>query len=62
MLKNIGLTSSTSEAIRMIEQNAVKVNRELIKDKNFKLKPGETYIVEVGKRRSAKVTLKKTTF
>jgi len=49
------LVSSNSEARRMIDQNAVKVNDQKISDYTFKLKPGEEYIIQVGKRRFIKL-------
>lgn len=57
LLKQAGLTASTSEAQRMIDQGAVKLNGEKIEDKGLKLPRGETVIVQVGKRKFAKVTL-----
>jgi len=57
LLKQAGLTASTSEAQRMIDQGAVKLNGEKVEDKGLKLARGETVIVQVGKRKFAKVTL-----
>lgn len=57
ILKQAGLTASTSEALRMIEQKGVKLNGEKISDKNLKLKLGTTSVIQVGKRRFAKVTI-----
>ncbi len=57
LLKQSGLTASTSEALRMIGQSAVKVNGEKVADKATKISCGETIIVQVGKRKFAKVTL-----
>lgn len=51
VLNKFSLVSSNSEARRMIDQNAVKVNDEKIKDYNFKLNKGEKYLVQVGKRK-----------
>lgn len=56
-LKDTLLTSSTSDAIRMIAQNAVRVDGNLVKDKNERLKAGNTYILQVGRRRFAKVKI-----
>ena len=58
-MKQTGLTSSTSDAIRMIKQSAVKVNNEKIDDPALVLVLDESYIVQVGKRRIAKVHLKR---
>ncbi|MBI5753139.1 MAG: tyrosine--tRNA ligase [Hydrogenophilales bacterium] len=57
VLKQAGLTPSTSEALRMIEQGGVKLNGEKISDKALVLKPGEPIVVQVGKRKFARVTL-----
>jgi len=57
-LKEVGLTSSTSEAIRMIEQGAVRVNEEVVKDKHLVLEADGAYILQVGRRRFAKVKIK----
>lgn len=56
ILKQAGLTSSTSEAIRMINQGAVKLNGNRVSDIALNLDAG-TFILQVGKRRFAKVTL-----
>ena len=56
LLKAAGLAPSTSEANRNIEQNGVKINGETIVDKQAKIEAG-TYVVQVGKRKFAKVTL-----
>jgi tyrosyl-tRNA synthetase len=57
VLKDAGLVSSTSEARRLISQGAVKVNEEKVTDINKELSTGETYTLQVGKRRFKKVTL-----
>jgi tyrosyl-tRNA synthetase len=56
VLKQAGLTSSTSEALRMIEQGGVKLDGEKVSDKALKLRKG-TFIVQVGKRKFARVVL-----
>lgn len=58
ILKQVNLTKSTSESIRLIHQGAVKINGEKISDPGLNLKTGATYIVEVGKRRLAKLYLR----
>ncbi|CAM3773819.1 tyrosine--tRNA ligase [Polynucleobacter antarcticus] len=55
-LKAAGLTTSTSEANRNVDQNGVKIDGVTINDKTYKVEVG-TYVVQVGKRRFAKVTL-----
>jgi len=56
LLKQAGLVPSTSDALRNIEQNGVRIDGTLISDKALKVEPG-TYVVQVGKRRFARVTL-----
>jgi tyrosyl-tRNA synthetase len=56
LLKQAGLVASTSEALRMVEQGGVRVDGTQVSDKGLKL-PGGVYIVQVGKRKFAKVTL-----
>jgi tyrosyl-tRNA synthetase len=55
-LKAAGLVPSSSEANRNIDQNGVKIDGETICDKQLKIEAG-TYLIQVGKRRFAKVTL-----
>lgn len=57
VLKQSGLTSSTSEAIRMIGQGGVKIDGEKVSDKALKLEKGETVVLQIGKRKFAKVTI-----
>ncbi len=59
ILKASGVCPSTSEAARMIEQRGVKVNGDTVTDKALKLPAGSTYVLQVGKRKFAKVTLRK---
>jgi tyrosyl-tRNA synthetase len=56
LLKQANLVPSTSEAMRNLEQGGVKIDGATISDKALKLEPG-TYVIQVGKRRFAKVTL-----
>ena len=57
-LKQAGLTSSTSEALRMIEQGAVKLDETKVTDKGLTLARGVTVIAQVGKRKFAKIIVK----
>ena len=57
LLRDAGLVQSTSEAMRMIKQNAVKIDGERISDRTLQCMAGETHIYQVGKRRFARVTL-----
>jgi len=56
-LKQAGLTASTSEAIRMIGQGGVRLNGEKVADKGLELAKGETVVIQVGKRKFAKVAI-----
>jgi tyrosyl-tRNA synthetase len=57
LLKQANLVASSSEGIRLIEQGGVKVDAETIHDKGLILPPGNTYVIQVGKRKFARVTL-----
>jgi len=57
VIKAAGLTTSTSEAGRMIEQGAVRIDNERVTDKSTLLHSGKEIILQVGKRRFAKVVL-----
>ena len=56
LLKQANLVPSTSEAMRNLEQSGVKIDGETVSDKALKVNAG-TYVIQVGKRRFAKVTL-----
>jgi tyrosyl-tRNA synthetase len=58
LLKQAGLTPSTSEAQRMIDQGGVKLDGERVSDKSLKLMAGRTVTAQVGKRKFARITLK----
>ncbi|MDH4275476.1 MAG: tyrosine--tRNA ligase [Gammaproteobacteria bacterium] len=58
VLRDAGLTPGTSDAIRMIQQGAVRIDGERVADKNLRVLPGGPYIVQVGKRRFARLTLR----
>lgn len=57
VLKEAGLVASTSEAMRMIDGGGVKADGEKIEDKKLQLAAGATLVLQVGKRKFAKVTL-----
>jgi tyrosyl-tRNA synthetase len=57
LLKDAGLTSSSSEAVRMINQGAVKIDGEKITDPKLGVLSGTSHIYQVGKRRFARITL-----
>jgi tyrosyl-tRNA synthetase len=56
LLKQAGLAPSASEANRLIEGGGVRVDSSVVSDKSLKI-PGGTYVVQVGKRKFARVTL-----
>lgn len=57
VIKSAGLVESTSEANRLIQQGAVRVDGERISDRNLLLIAKKTIILQVGKRRFAKVRI-----
>lgn len=57
LLKDAGLTASTSEALRMIGQSAVKIDGETISDKKLIIPASSTHVYQVGKRKFARVTV-----
>ena len=58
LLKQAGLTASTAEALRMIEQGGVRIDGERAADKGLRLVAGAAVVLQVGKRKFARVTLK----
>ena len=57
LLKQAGLTPSTSEALRMIEQGGVKINGVKVSDRSLVLPVGTEAVFQVGKRKFARVRL-----
>ncbi len=57
LLKAAHLAPSTSEALRLVEQGGVRIDGGTVSDKALKLAAG-TYVVQVGKRKFARVTLR----
>ncbi len=57
LLKQAGLAPSTSEALRLIAQGGVQLDGERVSDKGLKLAAGGSHVVQVGKRRFARVIL-----
>ncbi len=57
LLKHCGMTSSASEAMRMIKQGAVKIDEEKIIDTKHIISSGTSAIYQVGKRKFKKITL-----
>lgn len=57
IIKQAGLTGSTSEAMRMIAQGAVRIDGERVEDKALVLSGAQTIVLQVGKRKFATVKL-----
>ncbi len=57
VLREAGLTASTSEARRMIRQGAVRIDGERVEDFERELNAGASVVIQVGKRRVARVAL-----
>lgn len=57
LLKAANLTSSTSEALRLIQEGALRIDGERIQDKTFILDKDGEYMIQVGKRRFCRVIL-----
>ena len=57
LLKESGMTNSSSEATRMINQGAVRINEEKITDQKHQVFKGTTAVYQVGKRKFKKIIL-----
>jgi len=58
LLKDADLCSSTSEAMRMIQQGAVKIDGDKVSDKSLRIASGAEAVFQVGKRKFARVKMK----
>jgi tyrosyl-tRNA synthetase len=58
LAKQAGLVESTSEALRLIAQRGLKLDGEVVADKNLSVAAGTTVVVQAGKRKFARVTLR----
>ena len=58
LLQKAGLVTSTSEALRMIQQGGVKIDGNKVEDRNLMIQKGMVGVFQVGKRKYAKVFLK----
>ena len=56
-LKEAGLCASTSEAGRMVDQRAVRVDQQRVEDRGLVLAAGSSYLLQVGARRFSRVSL-----
>lgn len=57
VLKQSGLVASTSEALRMIDGGGVRIDGEKVSDKALMLAAGSTVVLQVGKRKFARIAL-----
>jgi tyrosyl-tRNA synthetase len=57
LLKQAGLVTSTSEALRMIDQGGVKLDGEKIGEKNLQIKAGAVVVAQVGKRKFGRISV-----
>ncbi len=57
VLKASGLTSSTSEARRLVSQRGVKINGETISDEKLLVSKGDLFVIQVGKRKFKKIKI-----
>ncbi len=55
LMKQLGFAASTNEARRLVGQGAVRVDRQTVSDVNFRFVPGQHRVIEVGKRRVARI-------
>lgn len=58
VLKEAGLVASGAEGVRMVEQKAVRVDQQRVEDRGLMLAAGASYLVQVGSRRFARVSLR----
>ena len=58
LLKQAGLVDGTSEAMRMIQQGAVKLDGERVNDKSTMVKSGTVVVAQIGKRKFARITVR----
>jgi tyrosyl-tRNA synthetase len=57
LCKQAGLTASTSEALRLIEQRGLKIDGDVVADKSLTISAGKTVVVQAGRRKFARVTV-----
>jgi tyrosyl-tRNA synthetase len=58
VLMEAGLAASSAEGNRLIDERAVRVNRQCVEDRALVLTPGPSYLLQVGALRVARVTLR----
>jgi tyrosyl-tRNA synthetase len=57
VLREAQLVTSTSEALRMIRQGAVRIDGERVEDGRLEIAAGASHVFQVGKRRIARITV-----
>ena len=57
LLSRAELVKSTSEAMRMVQQGAVRIDGDKVEDQKMEISANTTHVYQVGKRRFARVTL-----
>ena len=60
LLKDIGFVSSTSEALRLISQGAVKIDQTKIDSKDFHVEPNTKKLIQVGKKKITYITIQES--
>jgi len=58
LAKQAGVVESTSEALRLIAQRGLKIDGSVVSDKALMINAGQTVVVQAGKRKFARVTIK----
>jgi tyrosyl-tRNA synthetase len=58
LLKDAGLTASTSEAMRLIKQGGVRIDGEKAEDPALEIRPGQARVFQVGKRKFMRVRVR----
>ncbi len=58
LLKEAGLVSSTSDGLRMLRQNAVRLDGNTVTEEKMRVLPGSSGVWQVGKRRFARITVR----
>jgi tyrosyl-tRNA synthetase len=58
LARQAGIVESTSEALRLIAQRGLKIDGNVVADKSLVVGPGATVVVQAGKRKFARVTVK----
>ena len=51
------MTQSTSEARRLVAQKGIKIDGQTIADEKMSVKKGDTFVIQVGKRRFKRVVV-----